>query len=789
MLLLFFSSFQNFEFQNAFAGISRAEYGNSHLCPTQIFATRKRNPDCWASFQLKEGTRLCIPHFLWIQWLTQNTDSPNLCGLWSYKVKYYTIPINEVDHDHLHSSNPKTIRRIYRAVELPLPTTFNVPLLGHLEKHLSWNKFIQFIENAREKNSLLLSKTDSLGVFRQLLIGESERHDPGELFRWLGFVHLLNATGIHLYAIAVFWEKGLQYFFYLIKVPVPIALNLSRMIVFFIWLFTWLLCGARMGMLRPWIVVILQKLGRYLGFKWNKGIPLLLALLLDIIVQTYREPHSLFDPSTHYYRLLYALSVGGGILIFQPNQNPLRGHFMMAIGSWIFTAWLEIWVHGCVALLTPILSYFTIPLVCSFLYPIFLTSNFFAGFHPLGRSMEGILDFCIQSFNQIMVGLTKWEFSISSLWVIPRWSIPLAMSLSILALVASRAIMNPFKKVIFFFIVILLGIGLRFFVPFQLEVHHNLRENFPILTLEQLDVGQGDSTLVTYLAPSREGMDSKCYSIAKLGIQSTFLLPDKCHLSEKLTYHGLIDTGSYWGLSDVDWLKIFASRDITHLEWIALTHLDEDHKGAALRLARLLVVKCMITSEAELNTKRGEDFFHDMLKWGIQVKTWQDPCFPFPTYAPKSAPLPFKPLKRKTNAKRNSDHQNNKFMSAVFLPLPNNGFYLSAGDANANDELAILKFLSYNNLIPALRDRKAGESSTSDPPRILKLSHHGSRFSSSSIFLKALNPSEVWISVGLGNPYGHPAAEVLFRVTKLKIRAKRTDSNGIIRWEHPRYLK
>lgn len=65
------------------------------------------------------------------------------------------------------------------------------------------------------------------------------------------------------------------------------------------------------------------------------------------------------------------------------------------------------------------------------------------------------------------------------------------------------------------------------------------------------------------------------------------------------------------------------------------------------------------------------------------------------------------------------------------------------------------------------------------PSEILKLSHHGSKHSSSDTFLARVRPEEAVISVGK-NRYGHPAPEALARVAALGSRIRRTDVSGDI---------
>lgn len=66
---------------------------------------------------------------------------------------------------------------------------------------------------------------------------------------------------------------------------------------------------------------------------------------------------------------------------------------------------------------------------------------------------------------------------------------------------------------------------------------------------------------------------------------------------------------------------------------------------------------------------------------------------------------------------------------------------------------------------------------------ILKVAHHGSRYSTSDDFLNAVEPAEAVISVGKDNRYGHPALEILDRLKAHKITIKRTDQAGDIEYD------
>lgn len=61
---------------------------------------------------------------------------------------------------------------------------------------------------------------------------------------------------------------------------------------------------------------------------------------------------------------------------------------------------------------------------------------------------------------------------------------------------------------------------------------------------------------------------------------------------------------------------------------------------------------------------------------------------------------------------------------------------------------------------------------------VLKVAHHGGRFSSTLPFLQAVAPRLAVISVGMPNDYGHPTPEALARLGQVGARVLRTDQMG-----------
>ncbi|MDE2030782.1 MAG: MBL fold metallo-hydrolase [Patescibacteria group bacterium] len=72
------------------------------------------------------------------------------------------------------------------------------------------------------------------------------------------------------------------------------------------------------------------------------------------------------------------------------------------------------------------------------------------------------------------------------------------------------------------------------------------------------------------------------------------------------------------------------------------------------------------------------------------------------------------------------------------------------------------------------------ENSSTLHSQVLKLGHHGSRYSSSELWLLSVHPDVAIISAGLNNRYGHPHQEVLDLLKKLSIPYLTTYQKGTI---------
>lgn len=109
-----------------------------------------------------------------------------------------------------------------------------------------------------------------------------------------------------------------------------------------------------------------------------------------------------------------------------------------------------------------------------------------------------------------------------------------------------------------------------------------------------------------------------------------------------------------------------------------------------------------------------------------------------------------------------SSHGKNKNEGALVAKFTGGGATaLFTGDIGKETELALLRE----------KNIKAD---------ILKIPHHGSKYSSTEAFLKAVHPKIAVIEVGK-NAYGHPTKIVLDRINKVGASLFRTDRDGMVR--------
>lgn len=208
----------------------------------------------------------------------------------------------------------------------------------------------------------------------------------------------------------------------------------------------------------------------------------------------------------------------------------------------------------------------------------------------------------------------------------------------------------------------------------------------------------------------------------------------------------LIDAGTAsYGSTVSNYLK---KQGVDDIELMINTHPDADHCGGLTTVLNNFVVEeVWISKDTNKNTAAYKNFVAAISKEGLTAK--KPDVGTVYTYEYLSITVLY--------SAKGSDSNN----SSIVVMLEYGSFkFLFTGDAGSEVE---------NKLV------SSGVDLSCD---VLKVGHHGSRYSSTAAFLSATGAEYGVICVGAGNSYGHPTSDALNRLKAAKISVYRTDLDG-----------
>lgn len=214
----------------------------------------------------------------------------------------------------------------------------------------------------------------------------------------------------------------------------------------------------------------------------------------------------------------------------------------------------------------------------------------------------------------------------------------------------------------------------------------------------------------------------------------------------------LIDSGEAEYADTI--LETFSELGVVYLDYAVVTHAHSDHMGSMAEIIDEIPTENIIISqpsEESAETKMYQDFLDSVEKSKAKVII-AEPDYTFTSGATECRILsPFNV---------SSSEENNN--SVVMHITVGETSFLITGDAEKAVETQIIN--EYDNI----------------GATVLKVGHHGSNTSSSTDFLKAVNPEVAVIPVGKDNKYGHPTDNTVANLKKFTDTIYRTDKNGTI---------
>jgi len=211
------------------------------------------------------------------------------------------------------------------------------------------------------------------------------------------------------------------------------------------------------------------------------------------------------------------------------------------------------------------------------------------------------------------------------------------------------------------------------------------------------------------------------------------------------------------------------------IEIVVATHADADHIGGLVSVFKYFNVREIVTTNQGKKTTDFAEFWRLVQakeKQGTRliqpkqtVVLWQQRPLWVKTLPTSGSNQPKKTIKYSFSETRLSAHlaansqqvvdYNNG--SIVLLLQFGQRSFLFTGDLEKEGELSLIR----RGLLKKVD--------------VLKVGHHGSKSSSSQLFLAKIRPEISLISVGKNNHYGHPSPQVIDRLKQINSKIYRTD--------------
>lgn len=580
----------------------------------------------------------------------------------------------------------------------------------------------------------------ALGVYLGMIIGERGylEQELQDWFMTTGTVHLLSISGSHLglVAIVIVWTVKRA----LLWLPASFLLTLSRRITpsQVAILVTWpavalyaLLAGAELATIRSLVMITLGMAAVWIGHERHLGHAMAAALLIIVL----HDPRALFDISFQlsFLSVLAMISLLSHPLSSRDDERELHQPLHNRIASSILIAIL---ISGTVTLATlPVVAFYfnqvpwmgvitnlvAVPYTGLVLVPLGLLvaiGTILTGSDSLfmGEVLEHL-------FNWMIAGL-RWCAGLpGGEWHVTAPSIPtIILFYCGSLLIGIRGMTRSVQMVGACTIIVL--------VVWWCMIPALHRDNGDRWRVTFLDVGQGDSAVIE--------------------------LPDgKVVLIDGGTRHEKVDMGKLV-VAPFLW-----NRGIHHLDHVIATHHQLDHVGGLIWILRHFPTEQFWSS----GITRTEHFALD-LRSALSDQALDERVAIHGLDLLPSGPCHLNilnPPARSTGRE---------------MLLPHSGTELNNFSVVSQLQCGEHSILFAADIESAGLSRLPTDSRR--PVTLLKVPHHGARSSLDRDWIRQLEPHYAIISVGAGNPYGHPGESVLRAYEEQASTVYRTDRDGAV---------
>ena len=418
---------------------------------------------------------------------------------------------------------------------------------------------------------------------------------------------------------------------------------------------------------------------------WNLKLKKKTLITMAITITLLINPYYIKEVGFWYS---YIISIG---LIYFMKEEPshLKTLIKSSCLAFLLSIPISIYYFHEINIVSILYNLFYIPFINCIIFPVSIITFLCPIIEPLYEVLISFLENSSLYLNNITFG--KFIFM-----KIPTIFYIMELGLIILFLKTKNKKLG---------LLVVISLGIHYLAPYICQ------KDF----IKMIDVGQGDSILI--------------YSKGKSALIDT---------------GGKVDYESKGSSSITKYITIplLKSLGIKKLDYVFLTHGDQDHMGEIIYLEKNYKIKNIylnLGDEKELEQKVTTEIPNTK-------KTKQNQIF-------KIGEFTLYQINKKWK-------EENTGSSVFYVEHPNLTLLLMA-DATTQTETYLLK--NYNLKVD-----------------VLKIGHHGSNTSTSLSFLKATNPRLALISVGENNRYNHPSVEIIKRLDEENIPHLQTKMSGTI---------